>query len=76
MYDLGHQIVGVDVSVKAMQQFFEENQLEYSTNQLAMKGTIYKACLILVFTLSMALTNSLLFKGKNAWLSKSPTGVQ
>ena len=45
LYDLGHQIVGVEVAEQALEQFFKEHQLEFSVKPLAGGGKLYEACL-------------------------------
>jgi thiopurine S-methyltransferase len=42
MADMGHTIVGVEISPVAIEQFFNENEIEYDVNPFElMKGTVY-----------------------------------
>ena len=43
MYDAGHDVVGVEVAEQAVQEFFTENNLEYTVEKLnKISGFLYK----------------------------------
>ena len=43
MYDQGHVVVGVEVARQAMEEFFKENNIDYTTEHVeAIDGTLYK----------------------------------
>ena len=42
MYDIGHQVVGVEVASQALEEFFAEHKVEYATEKLEKGGTLYK----------------------------------
>jgi hypothetical protein len=53
MADMGHTIVGVEISPVAIEQFFNENEIEYDVNPFElMKGTVYtRNIVVAIFTI-------------------------
>ena len=41
-YDKGHRIIGVEFSPKAVEEFFDENKLTYTSESVDGVGMLYK----------------------------------
>ena len=66
MYDLGHQVVGVDVAEMALKQFYKENRIEYSSKGLSGDGILYQVCLVRSFLFSRSLIRRFLMLDSNS----------
>ena len=49
MYDEGHTVVGIEAASIACEEFFLENNISYTTQELEeVKGTLYKVMLLMI----------------------------
>ena len=49
MYDEGHTVVGIEAATMACEDFFLENNISYTTQELEEeKGTLYKVTKVMI----------------------------